>query len=139
MENGKCLITNQRTLHSLAVTAIIARASFANTWNWHQALKPFEIVIEHLPADWKEMLVKYFGFPGRLHAQANANIVYVPYSLTGNMIDILTFISKTAIISEVALPLALDIVAPTDQVYFVMDTYGEDIEETGILSRKEQG
>jgi len=49
-------------LHSVAVTAVIARASFANTWNWHQALKPLEIVIEHLAADWKEILVKYLGF-----------------------------------------------------------------------------
>ena len=64
-------------------------------------------------------MVKYVGFPGHLHAQANADIVYIPYSLTRNMMDVLTFISKTAIISEVALPLALDIVAPTDQVYFV--------------------
>jgi len=115
-----------------------ARASIANTWHWHQALRPLEVVIEHLPAEWREILVKYVGFPGHLHAQANADIVYIPYSLTRNMMDVLTFISKTAtLISEVALPLALDIVAPTDQVYFV-DGYIWGLQRINMMFIKER-
>ena len=83
-------------------------------------------------------MVKYVGFPGHLHAQANADIVYIPYSLTRNMMDVLTFISKTAtLISEVALPLALDIVAPTDQVYFV-DGYIWGLQRINMMFIKER-
>ena len=52
--------------------------------------------------------------------------------------DVLTFISKTAtLISEVALPLALDIVAPTDQVYFV-DGYIWGLQRINMMFIKER-
>ena len=96
-----------------------ARASLRNTWHWNWALKPLEDVIEHLPAEWKDIIVKV-GFPDRLPIAAVADIVYVPYSLAGTMTDVLTFITRTAqLISEVALPLAVDIVAPTDRVNLI--------------------
>ena len=96
-----------------------ARASLRNHWHWNKALKPLEVVIQHLPAKWKDVLVKKFGFPNRMPATARADIVYVPYSLAGTMMDVLTFITRTAkLIMEVAVPLTVNIVAPTDQVHF---------------------
>ena len=112
-----------------------ARASLLNTWHWNWALKPLEAVIEHLPAEWKDIIVKKVGFPDSIHATGGADIVYVPYSLAGNMTDVLTFITRTAgLISEVALPLAVDIVAPTDRGHFINAGYVWDNRKRGKLS-----
>ena len=116
------------------------RASLVNVWQWNRALKPLEVVIERLPPEWMDIIVKKVGFPGFVHARGTADLVYVPYSLAGTVTDVLTFITRTAqLISEVALPLAMDIVAPTDQAHFI---YGytwdgrQDISRMEIIARK---
>ena len=96
------------------------RASLKN-WHWNRALKPMETVINNLPAKWKQVLVKYEGFPDRLHAVGTADTVYVPHSLAENMTDVLNYVHKTApkLFCEVALPLVVDITAPTNRVHFI--------------------
>ena len=96
-----------------------ARASLRNSWNWGRALKPLQTVIENLPTEWKQVLVKHAGFPNHLPARAISDIIYVPHWLAGNLTDGLNYVIKTApLIHEVALPLVVNIVAPTDQVHF---------------------
>ena len=88
-------------------------------WHWNEVIKPLETVIRNLPEKWKRMLVKS-GFPDSFHASGTADVVYVPHSLAENMTDVVNYIDKTAnLFCEVALPLAVDIVAPTNQAHFV--------------------
>ena len=97
-----------------------ARASLLKTWHWPSNMKPLEIVINNLPAKWKQVLVQKVGFPDRLRAQGLADIVYVPQSLAKNMTDFMNYVIKTAkVICEVAYPLAVDIIAPNKTIHFV--------------------
>ena len=94
------------------------RASLKN-WHWKEVIKPLEAVIKNLPAKWKQVLDEH-GFPDRIHASGTADLVYVPHSLAENMTDVLNYISKTAkLFCEVSLPLAVDIMAPTNQAHFI--------------------
>ena len=106
-----------------------ARASLGNSWHWGRALKPLETVVKNLPAKWKQVLVKYAGFPNGLPARAISDIIYIPHWLAGNITDGINYVVKTAhLIHEVALPLVVNIVAPTDQVHLNMDTCGGEAE-----------
>ena len=96
-----------------------AKASLGNSWHWGRALRPLETIVKNLPAKWKRVLVKYAGFPNRFPARAASDIVYIPHWLAGNITDGINYVIKTAcLIYEVALPLVVNIVAPTDQVHF---------------------
>ena len=96
-----------------------ARASLGNSWHWGRALRPLETVVTNLPAKWKQVLVKYAGFPNCLPARATSDIIYVPHWLAGNITYGINYVIKTAhLIHEVALPLVVNIIAPTDQVHF---------------------
>ena len=95
-----------------------ARASLGNSWHWGRALRPLETIVKNLPAKWKQVLVKYAGFPNHLPARAISDIIYIPHWLAGNITDGINYVIKTArLITEVALPLVVNIVAPTDQVH----------------------
>ena len=97
-----------------------ARASLRKTWHWGWAMNPLEAVINNLPAKWKHVLEKDVGFPDRLRPQGSADIVYVPHSLAENMTDFMNYVIRTAnLISEVAFPLAVDIVAPNKTTHFI--------------------
>ena len=53
------------------------RASLVNTWFWNTALKPLEVVIEHLQTEWKDIIVKEVGFPDRyMHTQLQTLCTY---------------------------------------------------------------
>ena len=97
-----------------------ARASVRNTWKWGQAMKPLETVVNNLPEKWKHVLVESVGFPDCIHASGLADIVYVPHLLARNMTDFMNYvIRKAKLISEVAFPLAVDIVAPNKTTHFI--------------------
>ena len=87
-------------------------------WHWTEVNKPLETVIKNLPAKWKQVLDNS-GFPERFHAPGTADLVYVPHSLAENMTDVLNYIDETArLFCEVSLPLAVHIIAPTNQAHF---------------------
>ena len=110
---SKVWYLNMRTIN------YTARASLKK-WHWKEVMKPLETVVNNLPAKWKQVLVKYVGFPNHMHASGTADLVYVPHSLAENMTDVLNYVIKTAsLMSEVAFPLAIDIIAPTDQAHFI--------------------
>ena len=97
-----------------------ARASVRNTWHWRGAMKPLETVVNNLPEKWKRVLVESVGFPDCIHASGLADIVYVPHLLAKNMTDFMNYVIRTAeLISEVAFPLAVDIVAPNKTTHFI--------------------
>ena len=97
-----------------------ARASVRNTWHWRGAMKPLETVVNNLPEKWKRVLVENVGFPDCIHASGLADIVYVPHLLAKNMTDFMNYVIRTAeLISEVAFPLAVDIVAPNKTTHFI--------------------
>ena len=80
---------------------------------WPQFSKKTRLVVDNLPAEWKEVLVKYTGFPKQFHGHSLSDILYVPQPLALHMVEVLSYIINTTnLFCEIAIPLAVDIVEP---------------------------
>ena len=78
--------------------------------NFAQKLK---IVVKILPTEWKNQLKAIDNFPQNFQVHAISDIVYVPTSLVSNMTAVLShIINTTDLFCEVAIPLAVSLVAP---------------------------
>ncbi len=89
--------------------------------HWHSRIgyKPFKKIINNLPQEWKQVLIDNIGFPDRIHGHTIADLIYLPKSVRQTMMDVISYIVKTAELhSEIAVPLAVDIAAPRRQVVF---------------------
>ena len=88
------------------------KAAFTH-WRWPQYFKKTQLVVDNLPPEWKEVLVKFVGFPKRFHGSSLSDIIYVPQPMASHMVEVLSYIIKTTdLFCEIAIPLAVDIVDP---------------------------
>ena len=79
-------------------------------YNFAQKLK---IVVKNLLTKWKNKLKATANFPENFQVHAISDIVYVPTSLVSNMTAVLShIINTTDLFCEVAIPLAVSLVAP---------------------------
>ncbi len=77
---------------------------------------PFKKIIDNLPQEWKQVLINNIGFPDRIHGHTIADLIYLPKSVRQTMMDVISYIVKTAELHSV--PLAVNIAAPRRQVVF---------------------
>ena len=82
-------------------------------WRWPNYFKKTQLVVDNLPPEWKEVLVKFVGFPKRFHGNSFGDILYVPQPMASHMVEVLSYIINTTdLFCEIAIPLAVDIVDP---------------------------
>ena len=89
------------------------KAAFTGwTW-WPRFSEKIRLVVDNLPPEWKEVLVKYTGFPKQFHGHSLSDILYVPLPLASHMVEVLSYIINTTnLFCEITIPLAVDIVEP---------------------------
>ncbi len=97
-------------------------------WHHQYGYTPFKKIVDNLPQEWKNVLIKNIGFPDRIHGHAIADLIYLPKSARQTMMNVISYIVKTADLHcEIAVPLAIDITAPQRQVAFPL---------TGLANRR---
>ncbi len=88
-------------------------------WHRHYGYAPFKQIVDNLPQVWKKVLIDNVGFPDRIHGHTISDLIYLPKSVRQIMMDVISYIVRTADLHcEIAIPLAVDIVAPRRQVEF---------------------
>ena len=88
------------------------KAAFTG-WRWPQYFNKTQLVVNNLLTKWKDVLVKFAGFPKQFHGHSLSDIIYVPQPLASRMFEVLSYIINTTdLFCEIAIPLAVDTVDP---------------------------